>query len=194
MQKENQNEYKEVIDDHKATNITPAINHAKAEIARKLKCDLNDITWRPLFGKKLTENINNLGYIIGFTVDNIKGASEQKLKSARYFQLRVDYDKTKGAHVNYGNTDVNSTFIRCVCIEFNESMIVSRQDPEGAVYRAWNALTKMHFSNSENNSDLEKIHKKMQHNGVQNRTHFMFNKNTPKLLQEKNLNLTSSPN
>lgn len=155
---------KEIIDVNPVTGVFNAIQFAKEQIIEQIHSasgnDKIEVKWRPLFGEKYTQNMKNLGKIIGYQAV-INGEVTD-------YQLRADYDDVKGAHINYGCTARNSGFCRAVKVNISEVEALTRT-PLQAVEYAWECMTKKHFNENSAYQDHDRVRRLMAHNSMQSR-------------------------
>lgn len=151
---------KEVIDDNIIVGINGGIKYAKQRIVDQLIHDkiapksttIEDVEWVPFVGHKHSENLNNIGKVIGYRVKQVRGIHDPVKKlAAKYFELRVDYDHQKLAHINYKSTHTHSNFNRAVKIDIEDWRLRMRynNNPEQAVLEAWEDLTRLHHMHPE---------------------------------------------
>ncbi len=161
---------KEVIDDEVVIGIVNGINFAKQQIVDKMikekiapaSTTIEDVEWVPFVGHKNSENLNNIGKIIGYCVSQIKNVHDpQKIKEARYFELRVDFDQEKKAHINYKSSKPNSKFVRAVRVDIEDWRLRVRfnNDPEQAVLETWENLTRRHHMDPEVYNVHDEVHR-----------------------------------
>jgi hypothetical protein len=161
---------KEVIDTEVVIGIFNGIKFAKQQIVNKLieekiapaATTIDDVEWIPFVGHKNSDNLKNIGKIIGYCVSQIKGVHDpQKIKAARYYELRVDFDQEKKAHINYQSSKPNSGFVRAVRVDIEDWRLRIRfnSDPEQAVLETWEDLTRRHHTDPEVYNVHDEVHR-----------------------------------
>lgn len=81
----------------------------------------------PKWGDKYTANLRNVGFVIGYQKDDER------------VYWRLDYDDTKGLHINFEDTSVNPK--RCV---YHKIAAPLTGTAEGVQLEYWIAFTKKH--------------------------------------------------
>lgn len=168
---------KEVIDAEVVTGIANGIKFAKQQIVNKLidekiapaNTTIDDVEWIPFVGHKNSDNLKNIGKIIGYCVNQIKNVDDpQKIKAARYFELRVDFDQEKKAHINYQSSKPNSGFVRAVRVDIEDWRLRIRfnNDPEQAVLETWENLTRKHHMDPEVYNVHDEVHSVLSRQGL----------------------------
>lgn len=124
---------REVVDNEVNENLYTAIREVKALLEKRIRseCKLSDdqgIQWEPYWGTKHTKNMDNLGYVIGLRCG--------------HYSFRVDYDPTKGIHINYGSDIREDNFLRARKALRPQNVFTANNNDEQYVRQIWEELSR----------------------------------------------------